>query len=143
MKRREAEAFRDAIHLQRDAADDQIAARSAAVYPTWDELVAVKYKAENPGYRFRHEQTMYKTVQPEFTFTAEWPPSVHTASLYEVIDIEHAGTADDPIPYEQGMAVEKGKYYEQYGVTYLCTRDSGAPLYHDLAALVGLYVELA
>ena len=32
------------------------------------------------------------------------------------------------------------KYYSEDGILYICTRDSGAPLYHDLANLVGLYV---
>jgi len=28
------------------------------------------------------------------------------------------------------------------GVLYKCTRDTGDPVYHDLSALVGIYVEL-
>jgi hypothetical protein len=36
-----------------------------------------------------------------------------------------------------------GKYYIQNGVTYICTRSTGAPVYHDLVHLVGLYVEVA
>jgi hypothetical protein len=39
------------------------------------------------------------------------------------------------------MALEQGKYYSQYGVTYLCIRNTGVPVYHDLWHLVGLYVE--
>ena len=38
------------------------------------------------------------------------------------------------------MALEAGRYYSQNGVTYLCTRDTGTPVYHNLADLVGLYV---
>lgn len=30
----------------------------------------------------------------------------------------------------------------QGGVLYKCTRDTGNPVYHDLSALVGIYVEL-
>jgi hypothetical protein len=40
------------------------------------------------------------------------------------------------------MEIFKGKYYIQNDVVYLCTRDSGQPLYHDLSALVGSYVEV-
>lgn len=39
-----------------------------------------------------------------------------------------------------GMALESGKYYNQGGVTYLCNRDTGNPVYHALSELVGLYV---
>ena len=69
-----------------------------------------------------------------------YPPSLDTASLYEAIDKEHSGEADDPIPYMPPMEVFEGKYYEQYGVVYLCTRSSGVALTHDLSALVGHYV---
>ena len=50
------------------------------------------------------------------------------------------GTRENPIAYNTNMEIFNGKYYIQNGVVYLCNRDSGAPLYHDLANLVGLYV---
>ena len=42
---------------------------------------------------------------------------------------------------DAAMALEQGKYYCQGGVTYLCIRDTGDPVYHDLSTLVGLYVQ--
>ena len=62
-------------------------------------------------------------------------------SLRERIDETHDGTKYDPIPDSGSMALENGKYYTQDGVTYLCNRDTGSPVYHPLSALVGLYVE--
>ena len=62
--------------------------------------------------------------------------------LYEVIEVEPAGTQDDPIQYTPPMEIFNGKYYTQGGVLYKCTRDSGQALTHDLAALVGLYVDV-
>ena len=41
------------------------------------------------------------------------------------------------------MELENGKYYSQDGVTYLCTRDTGIPVYNPLKDLVGIYVEVA
>ena len=41
------------------------------------------------------------------------------------------------------MELFAGKYYSQNGVVYKCTRNSGQPVYHELSALVGLYVEIA
>ena len=39
------------------------------------------------------------------------------------------------------MAMESGKYYIQDYVIYLCTRDTGNPVYNPLAELVGIYVD--
>ena len=81
-------------------------------------------------------------------FAAVWKASSRgapelAASLWTEINETHAGTVDDPIPYSGNMALENGKYYSQGGVTYRCTRDTGNPVYNDLAELVGLYVEVA
>jgi len=113
------------------------------VYDTWEYLVEIGYTAEKAGFRFRYGKQLYKTRQDEFTFSAEWIPSINTAALYEAIDIEHMGTADDPIPFTQGMELINGKYYREDGSTYLCTRDSGTPMYYSLTNLVGLYVEVS
>ena len=71
-----------------------------------------------------------------------YPPSLETASLYEAIDKEHSGTLDDPIPYMPPMDVFEGKYYIEDGKRYLCIRDSGIALTHNLSALIGLYVNM-
>ena len=62
--------------------------------------------------------------------------------MFSVIDETHAGTPEDPIPYNKNMEIYKGKYYVQNDVVYFCIRDSGQPLHHDLALLVGAYVEV-
>ena len=41
------------------------------------------------------------------------------------------------------MELTAGLYCTQDGVTYLCTRSTGQPVYNSLAELVGLYVEVA
>ena len=64
------------------------------------------------------------------------------AALYIVIDVAHSGTQDDPIPYDGNMELTEGLYYTQGGVTYLCNRSTGQPVYNALAELVGLYVEV-
>ena len=71
-----------------------------------------------------------------------WEPE-NAAALWEEICETHDGTQYDPIPYSGNMALESGKYYIQDHVIYLCTRDTGNPVYNQLAELVGLYVELA
>ena len=69
-------------------------------------------------------------------------PGEGTESLYTEVSKGHAGTKEDP-PYNNNMELEEEKYYSQDGVTYLCTRDTGIPVYNPLADLVGIYVEVA
>ena len=79
--------------------------------------------------------TLYEVIQ-DGILQENWIPGTYdTYSIYKVVDIEHEGTQEDPIPYRQGMAFEQGKYYIQYGITYLCilTTVNGYP--SDLAEL--------
>lgn len=124
------------------AVDDQTALRMMDFYPTFDELCGKAYKAEKAGYKFTYGGKLWKTIQPGYTFVAHYAPGVGMESLYERIDETHDGSEFDPIPYDGNMVLENGKYYTQDGVTYLCTRDSGNAVYHPLAELVGVYVEL-
>ena len=111
-------------------------------YRQWDALVEAG-ATEKKGYRFRYGDDLYRVEQPEYTFVKQYlPGSVGTESLFSKIDEGHAGTYDDPIPYEKNMEIYQGSYYTQDGVTYLCIRSSGQPLQHDLSALVGNYVEI-
>lgn len=57
------------------------------------------------------------------TSQADWTPD-KTPNLWAVIDAEHAGTQDDPIPASRGMEYEYGKYYldSEDGKVYLCER---------------------
>lgn len=69
-------------------------------------------------------------------------PSTSTAALYEEINETHAGTIDDPIPYNNNMELVQGKYYTQDGIVYLCSRGTGQAVYNPLKDLVGLYVTI-
>ena len=54
--------------------------------------------------------------------------------------VAEEGSLELPIQYITGETpLVEGKYYSQNGVTYLCNR-SETVVYHDLSALVGLYV---
>lgn len=100
------------------------------------------------GDKFTYEGKLWAVIQ-DHTIMPHYYPSINTASLYvEVTEDyneqgEELGTLDNPIPYEGNMVLENGKYYSQDGVTYLCNRDSGNPVYHALKDLIGLYVEVA
>ena len=115
--------------------------KAKALYPRWDALVKKGNVTAEAGYRFTYNGDLYKCVNANPTFQADWIPGNGTAALYVRIDESHVGTLDDPIPYSGNMTLESGKYYIQDYVIYLCNRDTGNPVYNSLAELVGLYVE--
>lgn len=122
--------------------EDSVALTAVELFPKWKMLVEKGVEVEK-GFRFQHDNKLYRTEQPTYTFVEHYVPgSVGTESLFSKVDETHAGTIDDPIPYEQNMEIFESLYYTQNGVLYRCIRDSGQPLYHDLAALVGSYVEV-
>ena len=119
--------------------DDATALRMVGYYPTWDELIGKT--VDKAGFRFTYGGKLYKTIPANHTFQKDWVPGVGTESIYTHIDETHDGTQYDPIPYDGNMELTEGLYYTQDGVTYLCTRSTGQPVYNALSELVGLYVE--
>lgn len=123
---------------------DEQAFEVKEMFPMWDEFVD---KVITTGTRFQYEGKLYEVLQ-EHTVLSHYQPSINTAALYKEVVLETNeegelnGTLENPIPYEGNMVLENGKYYSQDGVTYLCNRDSGNPVYHALSELVGLYVEV-
>ena len=116
--------------------DDNTALRMMDFYPEWAENAAYSV-----GYKVQYGGKLWRVVQAH-TSQVGWEPE-NTASLWEQINETHSGTMDDPIPYEGNMALTNGLYYVQDYVIYRCTRDTGVPVYHALADLTGVYVELA
>lgn len=115
------------------------------LFPIWGQEGAEFGLSVDAGFCLRvvkdDTDILYEVIQSH-TLSAEWEPGLNTASLYKVIDKEHAGTIGDPIPYFPPMEIFKDKYYIQNADVYKCTRDSGTPLSHNLKDLVGLYVEV-
>lgn len=122
-----------------DITDEEALKRPLLVY-SWDTYMGRSLAA---GQVVSHDGKLWRVRQAVATVLENQPPSLDTAALYEVIEVEPAGTQDDPIPYTPPMEIFNGKYYTQGGVLYKCTRDSGQALTHNLSDLVGLYVESA
>lgn len=116
---------------------DEKAAMIPLCYDPW-----ATDKAYKVGDRVECDGKLWKCRQAH-TSQENWKPSIETASLWEVINVENAGTLDDPIPYDQTMTVYNGKYYLEEGIIYKCVRDPGQPLYATCASLVGNYFEVA
>lgn len=142
MKRREVLRLRAIIERASQSLDDSTALEAIQLYPQWAEDTAYTELAGRPvGYKVRRNGKLWRTLQ-EHTSMTGWEPE-NAASLWEQVNETHAGTLEDPIPYEGNMALESGLYYFQDYVIYLCTRDTGNPVYNALKDLVGLYVEVA
>ena len=123
--------------------DDAVALTAVELFPQWKELVKKGAEVEK-GFRFQHDGKLYRTEQPKYTFVEQYVPGeVGTESLFSKVDEAHAGTREDPIPYEKNMEIYEGLYYTQNNALYQCIRSSGQPLYHDLSVLIGSYVEVA
>ena len=114
------------------------------LFPIWGQEGAEFGLSVDAGFCLRvvkdDTDILYEVIQSH-TLSAEWEPGLNMASLYKVIDKEHAGTIGDPIPYFPPMEIFKDKYYIQNADVYKCTRDSGTPLSHNLQDLIGQYVE--
>lgn len=122
-----------------DITDEDALKRPLLVY-AWESYIG---KSLTTGQIVSYNDTLYRVRQDISAVLADQYPSLDTAALFEAIEVEASGTADDPIAYVPPMEIFSGKYYTQGGVKYLCTRDSGTALSHDLSALVGLYVQVA
>lgn len=135
--------LRPVIEKASQSLEDSVALTAVELFPYW-KVLAEKAEKVSKGFRFQHEGNLYRTEQPEYIFVEYYiPGTVGTESLFSKVDETHAGTLEDPILYEANMEIYEGLYYSQNGVIYLCIRSSGQPLYHDLSALVGNYVEVA
>ena len=114
--------------------DDNTALRMTTFYPEW--AASAEYTI---GYKVQRSGRLWRCLQAH-TSQAGWEPE-NAASLWTEICESHAGTLEDPIPYNGNMALESGKYYSQDSKIYRCTRDTVNPVYNALSELVGLYVE--
>lgn len=111
---------------------DSVAVTVPQLYDSWRP--AIEYVA---GDRKIYNGTLYKCRQAH-TSQAEYTPDLIPA-IWEVLDVEHAGTVEDPIPAKRNMEYFEGKYYIEAGALYLCIRNSEMPLNYLPSELIGQY----
>lgn len=136
MKHADLVAF---LKVARLTADDNTALTGMELYPVWAVGIAVAKDS-----RYQYNSKLYKVVQAHTT-QADWTPDIAPA-LWAVIDAEHAGTLEDPIPAVAGMGYIKGKYYIEGETIYLMNREGMADgesvvLHYLPSQLVGQYFE--
>ena len=124
----------------RPTLEDKKALQYMEMYPHWKSGITVKV-----GERYQYNGRLYKIGQAHTT-QSDWTPDI-TPSLCVVIDVEHAGTLDDPIPAVASMEYTKGKYYIENGTIYLMNRQGMAEgesivLHYTPSQLVGIYFEV-
>ena len=131
-----ARALRPLIEKAAVSLSDSDALDAVELFPAY--TLGVWYEA---GFRFRYGGKLYKVLIAHTT-QEDWEPD-STPSLYaEVAKPGEGDSPDNPIEYNNNMELFNGKYYSQNGVVYLCFRDTGVPVYNNLADLVGIYVEV-
>lgn len=96
--------------------------------PDWNDYIN---KSMPKDFKFQYNNQPYQTLQYINVVLDNQTPDI-VYSLYKVINEEHEGTLEDPIPYVQQMSIEKGKYYSQYGITYLAVQDMPTGMPYDL-----------
>lgn len=127
-----------AVNRARTITDDQKALEVKVLYKQWSKQIGKKLEV---GEYIQHKDKLYRVLQAHVAQDT-WAPGNGTESLFVVIDKDHKGTLDDPIPYTTNMELFANKYYSEDGVLYICTRDSINPLYNKLSELVGIYVNV-
>ena len=137
-----AKQFRKMSMISADSLPDTQAAEVKTLYPVWEEGEAVSIDARR---YYPPTDMLYKCSQAHTT-QSDWTPDVAT-SLWTPLDVEHAGTLEDPIPAVSGMEYVKGKYYSEDGTIYLMNRegmvDGETIVLHFLPSqLVGQYFEV-
>lgn len=96
--------------------------------PDWNDYIN---KSMPKDFKFQYNNQPYKTLQYINIVLSNQTPDIVYA-LYAIINEEHEGTLEDPIPYTQQMAIEKGKYYIQYDVVYIAIQNMPTGMPYDL-----------
>lgn len=121
-----AARLRPAIEQASASLSDGEAAKSPELFPRWADHIGETVK---PGDRRSDMDEsgvlhVYRVNKGQGHTTQEnWPPH-STPAMWTIINVDHAGTQDDPIPASRGMEYTYGLYYKDPEDTklYLCER---------------------
>ena len=121
-----AARLRPVIEQASASLSDGEAAKSPELFPRWADHIG---ETVNPGDRRSDMDEsgvlhVYRVNKGQGHTTQEnWPPH-STPAVWTIINVDHAGTQDDPIPAARGMEYTYGLYYKDPEDTklYLCER---------------------
>ena len=118
--------LRPIIEQASESLPDSDAAKAVEMFPRWADHIGETVK---PGDRRSDTDEsgvlhVYRVNKGQGHTTQEnWPPH-STPAMWTIINVDHAGTQDDPIPAARGMEYTYGLYYKDPEDTklYLCER---------------------
>lgn len=85
------------------------------LFPKWEDYIGKSLS--EVGFRIQYNKKLYEILQPVPSVIANQTPDLVPAN-YGLVS-EHAGTIDDPIPYEHWLVIKKDKYYTENGKLYI------------------------
>ena len=88
------------------------------LFPAWETVLAEGKELAAERVISKDGQ-LYRVVQPVTPQEHQPPDGEGMLAIYRPINPEHAGTADDPIPWVYGMDCHAGKYYSYEGAVYM------------------------
>ena len=88
------------------------------LFPAWETVLA-KGKELAADRVISKDGQLYRVVQAVTPIESQPPDGEGMLAIYRPINPEHAGTADDPIPWVYGMDCHAGKYYSYEGAVYM------------------------
>lgn len=97
--------------------DAQALSLAIEMFPIWPDGVNDEGKYRQ-GQIVIHDGMRYRIVQDVMPQEHQKPGSEGMLAIYRPIDLEHAGTTEDPIPWVYGIDVEAEKYYSYEGKVY-------------------------
>lgn len=86
-------------------------------FPSWEVVLQVGAELSQ-GRVIEKDGQLYRVVQSVTPLANQEPGGEGMLAIYRPIDREHAGTADDPIPWVYGMDCLAGTYYSYNGAVY-------------------------
>lgn len=125
-----AAELRPVIEQASASLSDGEAAKSPELFPRWADHIGETVKpgdrrSDTDGSGVLH---VYRVNKGQGHTTQEnWPPH-STPAMWTIINVDHAGTQDDPIPAARGMEYTYGLYYKdpEDAKLYLCERTGEA-----------------
>lgn len=107
------------------------AVERTTLFPKWEDYIGKSLS--EVGFRIQYNKKLYEILQPVPSVIANQTPDLVPAN-YGLVS-EHAGTIDDPIPYEHWLVIKKDKYYTENGKLYIGLIDAPNGYDVDLAQL--------
>ena len=122
-EQRKARLQGEAVRLARRSAaketgfTDEEALELPDLFPTWEEALAAGAQL-TAGTCLTKDGQVYRVMQAVTPQAHQPPDSEGMLAVYRPVSPGHAGTADDPIPWEYGMDCLAGQYFSYEGHIY-------------------------